>query len=202
MKRINRGGILTKSIWILDQPTIRTASMASFNSKLRPWKSWNDKKDDEESEYDESEKNEDENESDDGSTGSEDSENEEDDEDSGEKTIVDYINDIMDDNLTGNMDDDRESIKDAFYKYLIYGTGITKTNFFKQFLKVFRQEKRALKRRFSEDGVEKNDDEVDAAAYDATFNELMPRLDDIIKEMYHQNEIEEKERNKIHSRFV
>ena len=176
--------------------------MASFNSKLGQWKSWDDKTDDTESEDDERENSEedDENESDDDSTGSEDTENEGEDDKPEEKTIVDYINDIMDDDLTGNMDDDREAIKDAFYKYLIYGTGITTTKFYKQFLKVFKQEKRALKRQFSEDGVEKDDNTVDEAAYNAAFDELTPRLDDIIQELYHQNEIDEKdEQSSLHS---
>ena len=203
MKRpINRGGILTKSIWIPNQPTLRLTIMASFNSKLGQWKSWDDKTDDTESEDDERENSEedDENESDDDSTGSEDTENEGEDDEPEEKTIVDYINDIMDDNLTGKMDDDREAIKDAFYKYLIYGTGITTTKFYKQFLKVFKQEKRALKRQFSEDGVEKDDNTVDEAAYNAAFDELTPRLDDIIQELYHQNEIDEKdEQSSLHS---
>ena len=90
MKRpINRGGILTKSIWIPDQPTLRLTIMASFNSKLGQWKSWDDKTDDTESE-DEREKNEEdnENESDDDSTGSEDTENEGEDDEPEEKTIV------------------------------------------------------------------------------------------------------------------
>ena len=177
--------------------------MASFNSKIGQWKSWDDKKDDTESDNDEREKNEedDEKESDDDSTGSEDTEDEGEDDESEEKTIVDYINDIMDNDLTGNLDDDRESIKDAFYKYLIYGTGITTTKFYKQFLKFLRQEKRALKRQFSEDGVEKDDDTVDEAAFNATFDEFTPRLDDIIKELYHQNEMEGKdeEQPSLHS---
>ena len=184
--------------------------MASFNSKIGQWKSWDDKKDDTESDNDEREKNEeddekesddDKNESDNDSTGSEDTEDEGEDDESEEKTIVDYINDIMDNDLTGNLDDDRESIKDAFYKYLIYGTGITTTKFYKQFLKFFRQEKRALKRQFSEDGVEKDDDTVDEAAFNATFDEFTPRLDDIIKELYHQNEMEGKdeEQPSLHS---
>ena len=98
MKRpINRSGILTKSIWIPDQPTLRLTIMASFNSKLGQWKSWDDKTDDTESEDDERENSEedDENESDDDSTGSEDTENEGEDDEPEEKTIVDYINDIM-----------------------------------------------------------------------------------------------------------
>ena len=41
--------------------------------------------------------------------------------------------------------------------------------------------------------MEKDDDTVDEAAYNATFDEFTPRLDDIIKELYHQNEMEEKD---------
>ena len=106
-----------------------------------------------------------------------------------EKTIVCYIDEMMED-LTGNLKKDIKTFKEEFSKIVFTGTGVIKTDFFKNFQKQLKNEKKTLTKQFSEDGVEKIEDEIDQDAYDATFESFLPRLENILHELYEQHDME------------
>ena len=107
-----------------------------------------------------------------------------------EKTIVNYIDEIMEEDLTGDLKKDINIFKEEFSKVVFTGTGVIKTDFFKNFQKELKNEKKTLTKQYSEDGVEKNEDEIDQDAYNATFESFLPRLENILHELYEQHDME------------
>ena len=125
--------------------------------------------------------------------GTEEEEEEEEEEDTPkQKTIIDYIDEIVDEEWSGNMEKDVESIREAFHKYLL-SIGILKTKFFKQFQQQLQEEMRTLKMRYTQDGVSKDEREIEQTAYDETFDSFIPRIEDILQELYRQLDIQEVE---------
>ena len=125
--------------------------------------------------------------------GTEEEEEEEEEEDTPkQKTIIDYIDEIVDEEWSGNMEKDVESIREAFHKYLL-SIGILKTKFFKQFQNQLREEVRTLKSRYAQDGVSKDETEIEQTAYNEAFESFIPRIEDIVQELYRRYNIKEEE---------
>ena len=113
--------------------------------------------------------------------------------DDGEKTFVQYVEDIADEPWTQDLTRDLEMIKRCFKNYL-FNSGITKTKFFEDFQEEFQEEEEKLNQRYQDDGVEKSDEDIDDAAYEETFNTFQERLQDVIQGIYRrQNEEEDHE---------
>ena len=108
--------------------------------------------------------------------------------DGGEKTFVQYVEDIADEPWTQDLTRDLEMIKRCFKNYL-FNSGITKTKFFEDFQEQFQEEEEKLNQRYQDDGVEKSDEDIGDAAYEETFNTFQERLQDVIQDIYRrQNE--------------
>ena len=119
-------------------------------------------------------------------------EEEDDEEEPKQKTIIDYIDEIVEEEWSGSMEKDVGIIKEAFHKYLL-SIGILKTKFFKQFQNQLREEVRTLKSRYAQDGVSKDETEIEQTAYNEAFESFIPRIEDIVQELYRRYNIEEEE---------
>ena len=117
---------------------------------------------------------------------------EEEEEEPKQKTIIDYIDEIVEEEWSGSMEKDVGSIKDSFHKYLL-SVGILKTKFFKQFQNQLQEEVRTLKSRYAQDGVSKDKTKIEQTAYDEAFESFIPRIEDIVQELYRRYNIKEEE---------
>ena len=152
-------------------------------AKTHKWIRWNSqKKDPEEEEEEDTEEEEEEKKS-------EDDDDMETDDD-GEKTFVQYVEDIADEPWTQDLTRDLEMIKRCFKNYL-FNSGITKTKFFEDFQEEFQEEEEKLIQRYQDDGVEKSDEDIGDAAYEETFNTFQERLQDVIQDIYRRQNEEE-----------
>ena len=96
------------------------------------------------------------------------------------------------------MEKDVGNIKEAFHKYLL-SVGILKTKFFKQFQIQLREEVHTLKSRYAQDGLSKDKKEIEKTAYDEAFESFVPRIEDIVQELYQRYNIEEEEEEEMTS---
>ena len=153
--------------------------------KKSEWKTMDD--------IDEEEEEEEEEESGDEEDDSEDCTSDNDEENQPRKgTLVDFIDGMVDDEWSGNVNNDLDLVKKAFTKYLL-SIQMGKTPLIKEFTCKYEKEIKMMKRHKAADGVEKNEDEIQEAAYDATFESFEQRLEDVVREIYRQHQVEEEE---------
>ena len=108
------------------------------------------------------------------------------------RTLVDFIDGMVDDEWSGNVNNDLDLVKKAFTKYLL-SIQMGKTPLIKEFTRKYEKEIKMMKRHKAADGVEKNEDEIQEAAYDATFESFEQRLEDVVREINRQHQVEEEE---------
>ena len=143
--------------------------------------------DDEEEEEDEEETGDEENFSEDNASDDEEGNNR-----PRKQTLVDFIDGMVDEEWSGNINNDLDLVKKAFTKYLL-SIQMGKTPLIKEFTNKYEKEIKLMKRHKAADGVEKNEDEIQEAAYDATFESFEQRLEDVVREIYRQHQMEEEE---------
>ena len=68
-----------------------------------------------------------------------------------------------------------------------------KTPLIKEFTRKYEKEIKLMKRHKAADGVEKNEDEIQEAAFETTFESFEQRLEDVVREIYRQRQMEEEE---------
>ena len=118
--------------------------MSQKNSKWENWESGKSDSDTDDSEANNSESN-----------GSEDDTSASEQEDGNHdqhKTFVDYIEMIVEEDWSGDMEKDMELLKQDFQKYIL-GNGITQTKFFKQIQKQFNATITDLNNQYEDDGT-------------------------------------------------
>ena len=158
--------------------------MSGKNSK---WENWESGKSD--SDLDDSEANNSEsNDSEDDTSASE----QEDGNHDQHKTFVDYIEMIVEEEWSGDMEKDMELLKQDFQKYIL-GNGITQTKFFKQIQKQFNATITTLNNQYEDDGISKSQDDIEEKALEETFNHFIERMEDVIEEIYRRNGISSEE---------
>ena len=156
--------------------------------KKSEWKTMDDVDDDEEEEEeDEEETGDEENDSEDNASDDEEGNNR-----PRKRTLVDFIDGMVDEEWSGNINNDLDLVKKAFTKYLL-SIQMGKTPLIKEFTHKYEKEIKLMKRHKAADGVEKNEDEIQEAAYDATFESFEQRLEDVVREIYRQHQMEEEE---------
>ena len=153
--------------------------------KKSEWKTMDDVDDDEEE--DEEETGDEENDSEDNASDDEEGNNR-----PRKQTLVDFIDGMVDEEWSGNINNDLDLVKKAFTKYLL-SIQMGKTPLIKEFTHKYEKEIKLMKRHKAADGVEKNDDEIQEAAYNATFESFEQRLEDVVREIYRQHQVEEEE---------
>ena len=156
--------------------------------KKSEWKTMDDVDDEEEEEEeDEEETGDEENDSEDNASDDEEGNNQ-----PRKWTLVDFIDGMIDEEWSGNINNDLDLVKKAFTKYLL-SIQMGKTPLIKEFTHKYEKEIKLMKRHKAADGVEKNEDEIQEAAYDATFESFEQRLEDVVREIYRQHQMEEEE---------
>ena len=170
--------------------TITTPLHIKMAQKINRW--INSKTEEEEEDFDDEEHDDDADEEMDDDDDDSTEEEEDDEEEPKQKTIIDYIDEIVEEEWSGSMEKDVGSIKDSFHKYLL-SVGILKTKFFKQFQNQLQEEVRTLKSRYAQDGVSKDKTKIEQTAYDAAFESFIPRIEDIVQELYRRYNIKEEE---------
>ena len=153
--------------------------------KKSEWKTMDEA--DEEEEEDEEETGDEENNSEDSASDDEEENNR-----PRKRTLVNFIDGMVDDEWSGNINNDLDLVKKAFTKYLL-SIQMGKTPLIKEFTHKYEKEIKLMKRHKAADGVEKNEDEIQQAAYDATFESFEQRLEDVVREIYRQHQVEEEE---------
>ena len=108
------------------------------------------------------------------------------------RTLVDFIDGMVDDEWSGNINNDLDLVKKAFSKYLL-SIQMGKTPLIKEFTRKYEKEIKLMKRQKEADGVEKNEEEIQEAAYDASFEFFEQRLEDVVREIYRQHQVDEEE---------
>ena len=154
--------------------------------KKSEWKTMDDIEEEEEEE-DENETGDEENDSED--CGSDDGEENN---QHRKQTLVDFIDGMVDDEWSGNINNDLDLVKKAFTKYLL-SIQMGKTPLIKEFTRKYEKEIKLMKRHKAADGVEKNEDEIQEAAFETTFESFEQRLEDVVREIYRQHQMEEEE---------
>ena len=156
--------------------------------KKSEWKTMDDvDEEEEEEEEDEEETGDEENDSEDNASDDEEGNNR-----PRKQTLVDFIDGMVDEEWSGNINNDLDLVKKAFTKYLL-SIQMGKTPLIKEFTHKYEKEIKLMKRHKAADGVEKNEDEIQEAAYDATFESFEQRLEDVVREIYRQHQMEEEE---------
>ena len=107
-----------------------------------------------------------------------------------QKSLVEFIDDMVDDNWSGDIEKDLDLVKNAFSKYLL-SIQLANTPLIKEFTRKYEREIKEQKRQNMEDGVEKDSDQVEEEAFDAAFAFFEQRLEDVVRQIYRQNDIEE-----------
>ena len=107
-------------------------------------------------------------------------------------TLVDFIDGMVDDEWSGNINNDLDLVKKAFSKYLL-SIQMGKTPLIKEFTRKYEKEIKLMKCQKEADGVEKNEEEIQEAAYDASFEFFEQRLEDVVREIYRQRQVDEEE---------
>ena len=125
----------------------------------------------------------------------EESEDEVDEKNHNKQTFIELL-EQMEDDWTGNIDQDLDILKENFKKYTI-GTEISKTKLFKEFESTLKKEMKTLDKQYRDDGIKKDEMDVKETAFDATFDTFESRFEDIMRETYRRNNIVEKEEEEI-----
>ena len=107
-----------------------------------------------------------------------------------QKSLVEFIDDMVDDDWSGEIEKDLDLVKSAFSKYLL-SIQLANTPLIKEFTRKYQREIKEQKRQNIEDGVEKDSDQVEEEAFDAAFAFYELRLEDVVRQIYRQNNIEE-----------
>ena len=158
--------------------------MSQKNSKWEHWESGKSDSDTDDSEANNSESND----SEDDTSASE----QEDENHDQHKTFVDYIEMIVEEDWSGDMEKDMELLKQDFQKYIL-GNGITQTKFFMHIQKQFNATITTLNNQYEDDGISKSQDDIEEKALEETFNYFIERMEDVIEEIYRRNGISSEE---------
>ena len=107
-----------------------------------------------------------------------------------QKSLVEFIDDMVDDDWSGKIEKDLDLVKSAFSKYLL-SIQLANTPLIKEFTRKYQREIKEQKRQNKEDGVQKDIDQVEEEAFDAAFAFFEQRLEDVVRQIYRHNNIEE-----------
>ena len=107
-----------------------------------------------------------------------------------QKSLVEFIDDMVDNDWSGEIVKDLDLVKSAFSKYLL-SIQLANTPLIKEFTRKYQREIKEQKRQNKEDGVEKDIDQVEEEAFDAAFAFFEQRLEDVVRQIYRHNNIEE-----------
>ena len=110
------------------------------------------------------------------------------------KSAPELMNIIMIEDWTGNIEKDKNLLKEAFQKFTL-GLPILKTAIYKDFKDHCQHQYVHILDTSKEDGVKKSFDDIDQEAFNISFNEFESRFEDIIYEIYDRLKIEEVDAN-------